>query len=292
MRLINLKIIKILISLAAFQLLLQCIMIPREDKNTVEKNIDYLIEQGQSHWEKRHDSLSLFYADHFISLAYEKRKKDFDLAVLYSKIIYTSALFSKSNLITKDSLFKIGSEISKNAILNHPDFQSIYHEMKGDSTFKILSAITDAPQSIVPGLYWWAINQAQYLYTKPVIERLNNRELLEVIMHRINSLDPGYDFGGPYRFFGTLYTRVPGVDISQSKKHFEHAISHHPEYLGNKVQMAEYYHQKKGNRELFHKQLTEIISIDLYNKTELIPENIFFQNRAKYLLSIEESLFE
>ena len=53
------------------------------------------------------------------------------------------------------------------------------------------------------------------------IERLNNRELLEVIMHRINSLDPGYHFGGSYRFFGTLYTRLPGVDIAQSKKYFD-----------------------------------------------------------------------
>ena len=82
------------------------------------------------------------------------------------------------------------------------------------------------------------------------------------------------------------------MDISQSKKYFEQAITHHPEYLGNAVQMAEYYHQKKGNRELFHQQLSEVISIDLYSQPVLLPDNIFYQNRARHLLTIETTLFE
>ena len=260
--------------------------------NAVEKNVDYLIEQGKLHWANRNDSLSLFYAEHFISLAYEKRSEDFNLAILYSQVLYTQALFSAPSARIKDSLFQIGADISKKATLTHPDFQSIYQVAQGDSTFRLLSAIADAPQNIAPGLYWWATNQAYYLYTKPVIERLNNRELLEVIMHRINSLEPGYHFGGPYRFFGTLYTRLPGVDISQSKKYFEQALTHHPEYLGNAVQMAEYYHQKKGNREFFHQQLSEVIATDLYNQPEILPENILYQDRARYLLAIEATLFE
>ena len=260
--------------------------------NAVEKNVDYLIEQGKLHWANRNDSLSLFYAEHFISLAYEKRSEDFNLAILYSQVLYTQALFSSPSARIKDSLFQIGADISKKATLTHPDFQSIYQVAQGDSTFRLLSAIADAPQNIAPGLYWWATNQAYYLYTKPVIERLNNRELLEVIMHRINSLEPGYHFGGPYRFFGTLYTRLPGVDISQSKKYFEQALTHHPEYLGNAVQMAEYYHQKKGNREFFHQQLSEVIATDLYNQSEILPENILYQDRARYLLAIEATLFE
>ena len=277
--------------MVAVQLWLHCAGTGKQ-VNAVEKNVDYLIEQGKSHWDNRHDSLSLFYTEHFISLAYEKRKEDFDLAILYSQILYTQALFSESSAIKKDSLFQIGAGISKNAVLMHPEFQSIHQEVQGDTMFRLLSAIADAPQNLVPGLYWWATNQAHYLYTKPVIERLNNRELLEVIMHRINSLDPGYHFGGPYRFFGAFYIRLPGVDISQSKKYFEQAITHHPEYLGNAVQMAEYYHQKKGNRELFHQQLSEVISIDLYSQPVLLPDNIFYQNRARYLLTIETTLFE
>ena len=288
---INHQTTKILFLALTVQFWLHCAG-TKKQVNAVEKNIDYLVEQGKSYWENRNDSLSLFYAEHFISLAYKERLEDFDLAILYSQILYTRALFSASSPKIKDNSFQIGADIAKNAILDHPDFNAIHQGLQGDSTFRLLSAIADSPPNILPGLYWWATNQAHYLYTKPVIERLNNRELLEVIMHRINSLDPGYHFGGSYRFFGALYTRLPGVDISQSNKYFEQAITNYPDYLGNSVQMAEYYHQKKGNRELFHKQLSEVLSTDLYNQPVLLPDNIFYQKRAQYLLNIEATLFE
>ena len=285
------KIAKFVFLLSVAIIYLQCTG-TKNKINSIDKNVDYLIKQGKNHWENRNDSLSLFYAEHFISLAHEKRIEDFDLAILYSQILHTRALFSGSSSQRKDDLFKKGADIAKRAVLNHPDFISIYQNSKGDSSFKLLSSIADSPQNIVPGLYWWATNQAYFLYTKPVIERLNNRELLEVIMHRINSLAPGYHFGGSFRFFGILYTRLPGVDIAQSKKYFDQAIAYAPNYLGNSVQMAEYYHQKKGNREYFHKQLSKVTAIELYNHPDIHPDNIFYQERASYLLSIEATLFE
>ncbi|GIS53340.1 hypothetical protein Ct9H90mP29_03820 [bacterium] len=33
----------------------------------------------------------------------------------------------------------------------HPDFNKIYNKAMGDSTFKLLSGIADAPKSVVPG---------------------------------------------------------------------------------------------------------------------------------------------
>mgnify|MGYP006273119901 FL=1 len=67
--------------------------------------------------------------------------------------------------------------------MNHEDFIPIYILSKGDSSFKLLSAIADAPLSIVPGLYWWAVNLGMYLNNQPVLARIKHRELLEVIMH-------------------------------------------------------------------------------------------------------------
>ena len=63
-------------------------------------------------------------------------------------------------------------------------------------------------------------------------------------MHRVIALEPEYLFGGPFRFFGVFYTRIPGIDVEQSKNYFEKAIKSYPTYLGNMVQMAEFYHQK------------------------------------------------
>ena len=162
----------------------------------------------------------------------------------------------------------------------------------GKIVIAILSALSIAPKELVPGMYWWATNKLWYLNNKPALERVNHRELLEIIMHRIISLEPDYLYGGPYRFFGIFYSRIPGVEITQSKNYFEKAINSYPNYFGNKVQMSEFYHQKAENRIVFHNQLQSIVNIDPTINPEIIPENIFYQKRALYLLNQEEILFE
>ena len=111
-------------------------------------------------------------------------------------------------------------------------------------------------------------------------------------MHRVLALEPGFDFSGPYRFFGLLYTRIPGVEISQSETYFIQALGANPEYFGNSVVMAEFYHQKAGNREIFHQILEKVINSDLLDHPELMIENFFFQQKAQALIEIESSLFE
>jgi hypothetical protein len=111
-------------------------------------------------------------------------------------------------------------------------------------------------------------------------------------MHRIISLEPSYFYGGPYRFFGAFYTRIPGIELSQSKSYFDQAISAFPNYLGSQVYLAEFYHQKSGNREQFHDVLQKVIQFDTSILPEIIPENIYYQSRAKSLLEQENILFE
>ena len=141
-------------------------------------------------------------------------------------------------------------------MVNHPDFLAIYNSIIGDSTEKLYSSLSKAPNSILPGLYWWGKNLAHYLNSRPVIERLSSRELLEVIMNRVLTLDPSFHYGGAYRFFGMLYTRIPGIYIEQSFSYFNQAIKSNPHYLSNSVFLADFYHQKSGNREQFNKILS------------------------------------
>ncbi len=257
-----------------------------------EQNIDYLIDKGKKYWEQRSDSISLDNAEHFISLAHEQRPDNFELSVLYSRILYTQGLFIEIDEKVQDELFVKGLKVCRKAVLNHPDFIPIYNHSQGDSTFKLISALAESPKSVVPGLFWWATNLVRHLNTKPALERMNYRELIEVIMHRIISLDPGYYYSGPYRFFGSMYTRIPGVELSQSETYFKQAMVSHPEFLGNAVHMAEFYHQKAGNREQFHKILKTVLETDLMKNPELLSENLFYKKRAKMLLEKEPSLFE
>jgi len=257
-----------------------------------EQNIDFLIERGKLHWEQRTSDGALQKSDHFITLATKKRPNDFALSILHSKIKFNLAKYIETEPEIKKQLFLDGAEISKNAIFNHPNFKSIFTEAIGDSSSKLISAINKAPKILVPGLFWWAENKAHYLNEKSVLERLNHRELLEVLMHRVISLDPGFNYSGPYRFFGSLYTRIPGVELTQSETYFKQAISSNSDYLGNLVSMAEYFHQKKGNREQFHKILLEVSEVDINQFPDKMNPNYFSKIYSLELLKKESLLFE
>ena len=263
-----------------------------ELENAQSKNIEFLINKGKSFWEQRSDSNAVKKANYFFGQAIKVEKNNIEFSTLYSQSLFFEALFLEPDQDKKDSLLFKGSEISKNSILNDKNFITILNKTEGDSSFKIISALSTADRKFIPRMYWWATNKLWYLNNKPAIERVNQRELLEVIMHRVIALEPEYLFGGPFRFFGVFYTRIPGIDVEQSKNYFEKAIKSYPTYLGNMVQMAEFYHQKKENRDLFQKQLKSALNIDPTINPKVIPENIFYQYRASYLLDQEQTLFE
>ncbi len=268
-----------------------CIGFKPDNKSTTQ-NIHHLIEQGKHYWEKRTNLKALEKADYFLSLAYKKQLNDFGLSILIGELKYTRAYFEEQNINNRENLFFEGSHICRNAVINHPEFSVLFSNAKGDSLEKLFTSINNSPASIVPGLYWWATNLAHYLKNRPVLERLNDRELMEIIMNRVLTIEPSFHFSGPFRFFGLLYSRIPGVDLSQSKTYFNQSLTANPEYLGNSVYMAEYYHQKSGNREQFNKILNNIIKTNINNHPTIIADNFFFQQKALILLDNESSLFE
>ena len=256
------------------------------------QNVEFLVQQAKQLWQQRSDTNSVRKANYILGLANNVERNNKDIVNIYSQSLFFQGMFLEYDKIKKDSLFLKGAEVAKYSILNDSLFKTNFNETIGDDDFKMLSALSVAPKELVPGMYWWATNKLWYLNNKPAIERINHRELLEVIMHRIIALEPDYLYGGPYRFFGIFYSRIPGVEITQSKSYFEKAISSYPNYFGNKVQMSEFYHQKAENKNLFQNQLNSIINIEPTIDPEIIPENIFYQKRAVLLLDQKETLFE
>ena len=243
----------------------------RSQIDPIKLNIEFLINQGNLLWEQRTDSLALEKALHCINSAKEKRPKDFELSIFLSKLKFTKALFFENKPNIQSDLFWEASELCQSAVLSHADFIKIFNS-NNESYSQMINLLSEAPKSVIDGIYWWAVNLKWYLSKKPVLERLKYRELLEVLMHRIISLEPNFYYSGPYRFFGSLYTRIPGVELSQSKTYFDQAIKSNPDYLGNSVQMAEFYYQKSGERENFNRILTKVLEKDLNEYPELMSE--------------------
>lgn len=260
----------------------------RENK----KISDELISQANSYWNQRTDVKALEKAENLILKVLQNKPDEIEHVVLLAKIKFTQAYFQGTNTNKENKLFLEASELCKKAVVNHPDFLASYNSIEGDSTEKLFSSLSKSPNSLLPGLYWWGKNLAHYLNSRPVIERLSSRELLEVIMNRVLTLDPGFHYGGAYRFFGMLYTRIPGMDIEQSFSYFDQAIKSNPHYLANSVFLADFYHQKAGNREQFNKILTSVLSTNLTTHPEVMNDNWFYQKKAQILLENESSLFE
>ena len=264
-----------------------------ELENAQSQNIEFLIEQATNLWENRSDTNAVKQANYFLGLAYNVKKTDTEITDLYIKCLFFQGMFLEEENIKKDSLFLKGSEVAKNSVLKNEIFTKLIENSSiGDSTFKILSALSETPKELVPSMYWWATNKLWYLNTKPAIERINQRELLEVIMHRVISLEPNYDYGGAYRFFGVFYSRIPGVELNQSKTYFEKAISTNEAYFGNQVQMSEFYYQKSEDKTSFIEQLEYVNSLDVSIGSSNIPENSYYQKRANKLLLQQDTLFE
>ena len=264
-----------------------------ELENAQSQNIEFLIEQATNLWEKRSDTDAVKQANYFLGLAYNVKKTNTEITNLYIKCLFFQGMFLEEDNDKKDSLFLKGSEVAKNSVLMNDIFTELLQNSSiGDSTFKILTALSEAPKDLVPSMYWWATNKLWYLNTKPAIERINQRELLEVIMHRVISLEPNYDYGGAYRFFGVFYSRIPGVELSQSKTYFEKAISSNETYFGNQVQMSEFYYQKSEDKTSFIEQLEYVKSLDASINNSNMAENLYYQKRANKLLLQQDTLFE
>jgi len=270
----------------------QCSSQKIELDHAQSQNIDFLIEQAKMLWEQRSDSTALKNANHILGLAYDVEQDNPEILELYSKSLFFQGMFLEEDNKIKDSLFLKGSEISKTAVLSNFAFKQKLNNMIGDSSFKILSTLSEAPKELIPSMYWWATNKLWYLNNKAAIERINHRELLEVIMHRVISLEPEYDQGGAYRFFGVFYSRIPGVELNQSKIYFEKAITSSENYFGNKVQKSEFYYQKAEDKSSFLTLLKSVIKLDASIYPEIMAENMFYQERAKLLLRQQDTLLE
>ena len=134
-----------------------------------KKIADELISQANSYWNQRTDAKALDKAENLILKVLEKKPDQLEHVVLLAKIKFTRAYFQVPNANQENNLFFEASELCRKAVVNHPDFLAIFNSMVGDSTEKLFSSLSRAPNSVLPGLYWWGKNLAHYLNSRPCL---------------------------------------------------------------------------------------------------------------------------
>ena len=260
--------------------------------NANRLDYEYLIKEGELYWEKRVNPKSAKMATLYFEKAFELNPQNFELTVSLSRAYYFQGYYIEIDPAKRDTLYMKGANAALTGFQNTAFFQSFDDTASIDNLKLQITAIRKAPVETIPALYWWAANFGRYLTTKPVLKRIESREIIETAMHRIATLDEDYYYGGPTRFFGTFYSRLPGVPLDRAKSNFDQSLSDSPDYLGTRVLRARYYHTKLGNQDLFEEDLKYVINADPSILPDAMPENLFEQEKAKELLKHTSILFE
>ncbi len=107
-------------------------------------------------------------------------------------------------------------------------------------------------------------------------------------MLHVKSLDEGYFYAAPWRYFGSfeaLTAGIAGGSLEKSEEAYRKSVELAPNYLGTKVLWADYLCTKKQDKELFKKLLDEVIAADANIDPDIAPENGIEQKKAKKLLA-------
>ena len=153
-------------------------------------------------------------------------------------------------------------------------------------------ALESATKEDVKALYWYATNLAKWALNNGITSLLKYKDRALLIIERCQTLDSGFWYGGPARYLGAYWYKIPfGKDPAKSRANFEAAVGVDATYLDSKVLFAEVYAVRAEDEELFKKLLTEVIEADVNANSALVPENKNAQRLAKEMLANMDDIF-
>ncbi len=160
---------------------------------------------------------------------------------------------------------------------------------KDDAWTKALEAAT---KDDVKALYWYATNLAKWALKDGIGSLLKYKDRAYAIMQRCKALDNSFWYGGPSRYLGAYWLKIPfGKSPENSKANFEASVKAAPHYLDTKLLMAEIYAVRTDNEALFKTLLREVLDTADDVDQGLIPENKNAKRIAKEMLENMDDYF-
>lgn len=193
----------------------------------------------------------------------------------------------------KLEIYLKGVSAGEKALSTVPSYNEAISKTKKEE-----EAIKSVAKEDIEAMYWIAANLARYAKFAPFGKKLSVKGRVRYLWDHVLAVDPDFNYGGVYRFFGGYFSLVPSItgeqDPTKSKEMFDKGVASAPHYLETKVLYAEAYctHAKIKNRELFNKLLEEVLAEDISKYPEIFPENDSAQKKAKDLLAQANELFE
>ena len=113
---------------------------------STEKNIQFLVDKGHSHWEKRVNPKDAKMARLFLSKAYDQDPNNGDVSQLYARACHYIGYYVETDPAQSDSLFMEGMKSAWDFIISTDAYQEGFALTNGDSTAKMIGGIENTPQ--------------------------------------------------------------------------------------------------------------------------------------------------
>ncbi len=160
---------------------------------------------------------------------------------------------------------------------------------------RIEEAIRVLDRRAVPALYWRSANMGKWASYEGFATLLAYKDEVKAIMQWCLEQDESFYYGGPHRYFGAYFARIPamaGRDLNKSKEHFEKSLRFEPNYFATRVLYAQDYAVNAQDRATFDAQIEYVLGHDPNVLPDAAPENVCEQRKARALKERAEEVFE
>lgn len=268
---------------------------------TAEKKGDAspLVEEAKGYWAQRSDQASLQKAIDTLNKAAEMDPTRSDIQIMLARSHYFMAnghiRWEDDSKAAQQAAFDKGVIAGEKAImLTSPEFAAKIKA--GTSWSEAIPSVTS--KEGLEAMYWYASNLGKWMVLEGIATALKYKDRVSALMTHCLKLDETFFYGGPHRYFGAYWAKVPfSSDLNKSREHFQKSIELAPNYLETKVYMAQEWavradEEDGGGIETFKKLLNEVLAADVDSlDPELIPENANAQRQAKMLLEDPDEFF-
>ncbi|MFN8370096.1 MAG: TRAP transporter TatT component family protein [Bacteriovoracaceae bacterium] len=190
----------------------------------------------------------------------------------------------------KLNYWQVGLSYGEKALATNKDFYKKTVEEK----VAVEEALDTLTKNEVEAIYWTAVNLGKWSKLTGVLKAMKYKAKVQKLVKKVEELNPEFFFGAVHRYWGTYYAVAPffaGGSLEKSLEQYTKTLQIANNYLGSHVLFAENYAVKKGDKELFKKELEFVLNADVNAVPEIRAENAIEKKKAEKLLSKMNEVF-
>jgi len=249
-----------------------------------------LLAEARKLWTTRHIQADLQNALAKLERVASSNSENLEALTLLSRGYYLLADGHLENMDEKKKNWETGISWGERALATNAEFRKLVVDEKKNPE----EALDTLKPEHTAAIYWTAVNLGKWAKNSGIGTTLKYKTRIRMFIEKVAALQPDFFFGAVPRYWAVYYAVAPGFaggSIEKSKENFDKTLQIAPNYLASHVLLAENYATKKGDKDLFRKELEFVLNTKPESLPPVASENILEQKKAKKMLENLESYF-